>query len=230
MNKRVALFSGLVGALMAGVGVWAIVRERRIASSISGLGRQLARRGVAQAPVVGSYSDGVMRTTMRQSASMPIEQRVATIQDLVAKSVADPQMRKVALQATSRCPERDKMCEAQAIYQFVKQRVRYTGDVGAIKHADGTTEGVDLYQSARRTIEFGGGDCDDNSILVSTMLALNGLDPVLRVVKTRGAPDWEHIYAGFYNGRKFVALDTTLPGNTSFGVEPNYSKKIDFPA
>lgn len=215
---------------MAGVGIWAVVRERKIATAVNGLGRQLARRGVAQAPVIGTYSDGVMRTTMRQSATMPIEQRIATIQDLVAKSVADPQMRKIALQATARCPERDKMCEAQAIYHFVKQRVRYTGDIGAIRHKDGSVEGVDLYQSARRTIEFGGGDCDDNSILVATMLALNGLDPVLRVVKTRGAPDWEHIYAGFANGRKFVALDTTLPGNTSFGVEPGYSKKIDFPA
>jgi len=227
MNKRAAVVSGVLGTLMAGFGIWAVVRERRISNAVNGLGRMRLR--AAQAPVIGSYSDGLMRTTMRQS-EMPIEQRIATIQSLIAKSIQDPQMRKVALQVTSRCPERDKMCEAQAIYQFVKSRVRYTGDVGAVVHDDGRHEGVDLYQSARRTLEFGGGDCDDNSILNSTLLALNGIDPVLRVVKTRGAPDWEHIYAGFMNGRKFVALDTTLPGNTAFGIEPNYSKKIDFPA
>lgn len=229
MNKRVAVFSGLVGAIMAGVGIWAVARERKITQSISGLGRQLGRRA-AQAPIVGSYSDGNMKTTLRQSSSMPIEQRVATIQDLVHKSFQDPQMRKVALQVTSRCPERDKMCEAQAIYHFIKSRVRYTGDVGAIKHPDGNVEGVDLYQSARRTLEFGGGDCDDHNILGATLLALNGIDPILRVVKTRGASDWEHIYTGFMNGRKMIPIDTTLPGNTSFGVEPAYHKHVDFPA
>lgn len=228
MNKRAAVVSGVLGTLMAGVGIWAVMRERKIATTMNGLGRMRQLR-MAQAPVIASYSDGAMRTTMRESA-MPIEQRIATIQDLVHKSIQDPQMRKVALQVTSRCPERDKMCEAQAIYHFVKSRVRYTGDVGAIRHPDGSVEGVDLYQSARRTLEIGGGDCDDNSILNATLLALNGLDPILRVVKTRGAPDWEHIYTGFMNGRKFVAVDTTLPGDTSFGIEPNYSKKIDFPA
>lgn len=229
MNKRAAVVSGVLGSLMAGLGIWAIVRERRIASAVNGLGRMRQLRA-AQAPVIAAYSDGNMRTTMRESAAMPIEQRIATIQDLIHKSVQDPHMRKVALQVTSRCPERDKMCEAHAIYNFVKSRVRYTGDMGAIQHPDGSVEGVDLYQSARRTLEFGGGDCDDNAILNGTLLALNGIDPILRVVKTRGAPDWEHIYTGFANGRKFIALDTTLPGNTSFGVEPNYSKKIDFAA
>lgn len=229
MDRRVAIFSGIVGALMAGVGIWAIARERKIATQVRGLGRQLAR--AQQAPIIGSYSDGNMKTTMRQSAVMPIEQRIATIQDLIHKSVQDPQMRKIALQVTSQCPERDKMCEANAIYNFVKARVRYTGDVGAIRHPDGNVEGVDLYQSARRTLEFGGGDCDDHNILNGTLLALNGIDPVLRVVKTRGADDWEHIYAGFFPSRKkFVALDTTLPGNASFGVEPSYHKHIDFPA
>lgn len=161
---------------------------------------------------------------------MPIEQRLATIQDLVHKSVQDPQMRKLALQITSRCPERDKVCEANAIYAAVKGRVRYTGDVGPIQHPGGSVEGIDLYQSARRTWEFGGGDCDDNAILNATLLALNGLTPVLRVVKTKGAPDWEHIYAGFTDPGKFVALDTTLPGHDKFGVEAKYHKKIDFPA
>lgn len=228
-SQRLAVFSGVVGALMAGIGIYAVVRERKIVRGVQGLGRQLGRRA-AQAPIVSSYSDGNMRTTLRQSSVMPIEQRVATIQDLIHKSVQDPEMRKIALQVTSACPERDKMCEAQAIYNFTKSRVRYTGDIGAIVHPDGNVEGVDLFQSARRTIEFGGGDCDDHNILNGTLLALNGIDPILRVVKTRGAPDWEHISAGFLSGRDFVWVDTTLPGNDQFGVAPSYHKHIDFPA
>lgn len=137
-------------------------RERKALGFMSGLGR--APRG--QAPQVGGYNDGKMKTTLRASADMPIETRIATIQELIHKSVQDPQMRKLALQITSQCGERDKVCEARAVYDYIKKRVRYTGDIGPIKHPDGSVEGIDLYQSARRTLEFGGGDCIPLSTLV----------------------------------------------------------------
>ena len=219
--------TGLSGLAMILIGGVTYARQRKVLGS-PGLGRAKGR--VPQAPIVGSYNDGNMKTTLRASTDMPIEERLATIQDLVEKSVQDPQMRKAALMVTSRCPERDKICEAEAIYQAVKHRVRYTGDVGSIQHSDGSVDGIDLYQSARRTLEMGGGDCDDQAIVNATLLALNGFDPVLRVVKQKGDKDWSHIYAGFYHGTKFVALDTTLPGNNNFGIEGPYAKYKDFVA
>jgi transglutaminase-like putative cysteine protease len=193
---------------------------------VGGLGR--ARH--QQAPIVSTYNDGNMKTTIRSSKDMPIEQRIATIQDLIHKSVQDPMMRKVALQATAMCPERDQKCEAEAIYNYVKARVRYTGDVGPIVHPDGSFEGIDLYQTARRTLEMGGGDCDDQAILNAALLAHNGLEPRLRVVKQRKDPDWSHIYTGAIINGKFIALDTTLPGRNRFNYEYPVSKQIDFPA
>lgn len=235
MDRRIAIASGIGGLLLIGLGAWAYSRERKLLNGMRQMQHPALGRGrVAQAPIVGSYSDGNMRTTLRSAPNMSIEQRLATIQDLVHKSIQDPQMRKISLQATSRCPERDGVCEAKAIYDFIKSNVRYTGDIAPIRHPDGTVEGIDLYQSARRTIEMGGGDCDDHSILGATMLAHNGITPKLRVVKTRGAPDWEHIYPGALlpkgTGDKFLALDTTLPGAENFGVEPPYHRKLDFDA
>ena len=225
-KDKLVWLSGLSGLALVLVGGTMLYRERRQLGLFGGLGR--ARYNEATA--IDGYNDGKMKTTLRSHATMPIETRIATIQKLVHKSVQDPEMRKLALKATAHCPERDKMCEAKAVYDFVKSRVRYTGDIGPIKHPDGQVEGIDLYQSARRTLEFGGGDCDDNSILVATLLAQNGHQPVLRVVKTRGAPDWEHIFAGSLIDGKFVPVDTTMPGNRSFNVEPRYSKRVDFPA
>jgi len=232
-NERLAWFSAISGLGLLALGGAMYYRERKVLAlagvpahgMMAGLGRT-----TRQAPVIGTYNDGRMKTQMRASAGMPIEQRLATIQDLVHKSVQDPQMRKLALQITAQCQERDKACEAKAIYRAVKGRVRYTGDIGPIKHPGGGVEGIDLYQSARRTWEFGGGDCDDNSILNATLLALNGLTPVLRVVRAKGDPDWSHIYAGFTDTGRFVALDTTLPGSDKFGIEARFAKKIDFPA
>lgn len=222
MKDKLALFSGLAGLGLIALGGFMYYRDRKM---LAGLGLI----GDGQARVVGAYSDGNMKTELYHDVQMPIEMRIDRIQKLVRKSVQDPEMRKLALQITSRCPERDKMCEAKAIYDAVKNRVRYTGDIGPIVQEDGSVEGIDLYQSARRTWEFRGGDCDDHNILLSTLLALNGLTPIMRVVKTKKAPDWEHIFSGFTDTGKFVALDTTLPGY-KFGIEAPYHKHIDFPA
>lgn len=230
-SNSLAWLSGISGLVLLAVGGSMYYRERKSAG-VSGFG--LGRGRARQAPVIGGYSDGNMTTTLRSSPDMPIEQRLATIQEMVEKSVQDPQMRKLGLQITAQCPERDGMCEARAVYNFVKANVRYTGDIAPIKWSTGQVEGVDLYQTARRTVELRGGDCDDHSILAATLLAVNGITPKLRVVKTRGAPDWEHIFVGALmpkgTGAKFVALDTTMPGSDYFGKEPPYHKHLDFDA
>lgn len=226
-SSRLGWIAGLTGLAMIGVGGAMYYQERKSLGRVP-LGRRLGEAG--RAPMLDSYNDGNMRTVLRGRPGLTIEERITEIQKLVRKSVQDPEMRKLGLQITNHCPERDKMCEAKAIYDAIKGRIRYTGDIGPIAHADGTVDGIDLYQSARRTWEFRGGDCDDHNILGATLLAVNGMTPQLRVVKTWGAPDWEHIYTGFTDYGKFVPIDTTLPGNTSFGIEPRYSKKRDFPA
>lgn len=232
--NTLAWISGLTGLGLLIVGG---VAHTRRGSPVAGLGWGNKRRFIgraAEAPVISGYASGGMTTTLREQANMPIEVRVASIQKAIEKSIQDPQMRAISLKATAHCPERDGTCEARAIYDFIKARVRYTGDIAPIKWTDGSVEGVDLFQAARRTLEFGGGDCDDHNILAGTMLAHNGITPRLRVVKTRSAPDWEHIFAGALLpkgvGDKFVALDTTLPGNDHFGREPGYHKAIDFDA
>lgn len=224
------MLAGLSGLGLILLGGYAFYRQRR-GSPVAGFGRAFS-----EAPIIDSYSDGNMRTVLRSTGGkpMPIEQRLLEIQKKVRKSVMDGQMRKIALQATSRCPERDGECEARAIYAYIKQHVRYTGDVAPIAWENGEVDGIDYYQSARRTLEIGGGDCDDQAILGATMLALNGITPILRVVRQKGDEDWSHIYTGGLlpkgTGRKFVAIDTTLPGNDRFGIELPVAKIKDFPA
>lgn len=234
-SKTLAWISGLTGLGFLIVGGVASVRARNAGVAGLGWGKNKRVLGRAkEAPVIGRYTSGGMTTTLREQENMPIEVRVASIQKQIEKSIQDPEMRALALKITKGCPERDGLCEAKAIYDFTKANVRYTGDVAPIRWSDGRVEGVDLFQSAKRTIEIGGEDCDGHTIVNSTLLALNGITPRLRVVKTRGAPDWEHIFAGALlpkgTGDKFVALDTTLPGNDHFGREPSYAKAIDFDA
>lgn len=239
-RKRVGL---VVGALGVGAAVAALIMIGRRQTQIQGMGRlgliKPKYRFVDQkhrpAPVVGRSEAGGMRMEHRRSETMPIEERVASIQDLVWKGVQDPRMRKLALQITKHCPERDGLCESQAVYDYIKKNVRYTGDVAPVKMGrGGPIEGIDLFQSARRTLEFQGGDCDDHSVLASTLLALNGITPRLRVTATSRNGEDEHIYAlaGLPKTApsKWVAIDTTLPGDNKFGTEHPAGRITDFPA
>lgn len=179
---------------------------------------------------------GMTLTQYTSKKQIPIKERVGIIQDLIHESVKQPELRKLALQITRNCPARDGACESQAIYEWVRQHVRYTGDIAPHKHGrNGGYEPIDLFQRADRTIEFGGGDCDDHTIVVATLGILNGIQAKARVTSRNAGPqeDYTHIYPLLGTPKmrpgRWVAADTTLPGRR-FGVEVPYAKRLDFPA
>lgn len=189
--------------------------------------------GLGRAQLKGRTKSGGM-TLSHYRGRMPIKHRLKIIQDLTWKSVQDPQMRKLALRITNDCPERDGKCEARAIYNWMKANVRYTGDVAAVKQGHkGPYEGVDLFQSAARTVEMGGGDCDDHSILAATLLTLNGITARFRVTARAPKAEWSHIFVTFGNPKmgpsEWISFDSTLPGSR-FGQEAPSGRKADFPA
>lgn len=226
------------GLALAAVGVAAaiggIFLYRRNSAVSGGLGY------AAPLPSVRSTTrSGDMTVKHYYDKTMPIEKRVAILQKLVEDSVKDGEMRKLALEVTRQCAPRDDRCEARAIYNAVKRRVRYTGDVAPFKHTDGSIEGVDYFQTAKRTWEIGGGDCDDQAVLNATLLTLNGIPARFRITAPRSAKNtgdagWQHIYtlAGLPKNNPsgaWVALDSTIPGEF-FGKEAPYGRHVDFVA
>lgn len=224
-------FVGKLGAVLivggiaaAAVGIAFAVRKRP-----GELGRP--RHGVK---AVGRRRAGGMTLTHYRDRSMPIKKRVGILQELTWQSIHDPRMRQLALAITKDCPARDGACEARAIDGWIRRNVRYTGDVAPLKMGRrGPVEGVDLFQSAFRTMEFGGGDCDDHAVMAATLLTLNGITARFRVTARSKDQPFSHIYtvAGLpkLTPEKWVALDTTLPGE-KFGIEAPSGKKADFPA
>lgn len=227
MNKAVAAILTVGGIAAAITGAIALLGrdEEKPKIPLQGMVKNTTRRG-------GMTSKYIYKK------NMSLDQRVKILQDLTWKSVQDPRMRKLALAATRHCPERDGQCEAKAVYSTIKERIRYTGDIAPLKlGGNGEVDTVDLYQSAYRTWEFGGGDCDDHAVLAATLLSLNGIDAQFRIIAAspdRREEDWSHIYvrAGLPKGepKRYLALDTTLPGSNNFAVEPRFGKARDFVA
>jgi hypothetical protein len=241
-GEKAAIAAMIAGgiAVIGGAIAYGIAARRRTQTLRETLGRVEAR-----------VKKGGMTLTHHYDPEMPIQQRVGILQDLVWKGVQDPQMRELALAITgngtrdvdvgkrkfrvkgANCPARDGLCESEAVYNWTKANIRYTGDVAPVKMPGGDVEGIDLFQSALRTVEFGGEDCDGHTIVTTTLLALNGIPAKFRITAPSKSSDWAHIYglAGLpkTGPKRWVPLDTTLPGNM-FGREAPNAKHQDFVA
>jgi hypothetical protein len=154
-EKLALALGGSLVALAAGIGIAVAVGRSKSSGDRNALGR----------PLMLKKGNGTARmSTWHSKKNIPIKDRVGVIQDLIHDGVTDPDaapaLRKLALRITRDCPARDGKCESRAIYEWVRQNVRYTGDIAPHKHGQkGPYEPIDLFQRADRTLEYGGGDC-----------------------------------------------------------------------
>jgi predicted transglutaminase-like cysteine proteinase len=141
-----------------------------------------------------------------------IGSRVKYIVGTIQKSRQDPNVRAFAVKAVSKkkvngkfaLAERDYEGELKAVFDDIRRNVRYVRD----------GHKLDTFQSARRTLEFGGGDCDDYTITMGSALQSIGYPVKLRIVQTKGSKDFNHIFllAGLppRAPTKWVPLDASV--------------------
>lgn len=149
-----------------------------------------------------------------------LDERVALIAQMVHEGREDAGVRELAVGLVSqRCGdsfcvrENDDMAEVEAVFSGLKNYYRYVSD----------PHGKDMFQSPARTLQFGGGDCDDATILVASCLGAIGFPVGARVVQTSGHDTWNHIYGLVGtpkgNARRWVPLDLSVREST-VGWEP----------
>lgn len=177
--------------------------------------------------------EGGVTMTRYEAPTMSIDERLKLIQARVWDGVNDPRMRRLALSITASCGRDDGECEARKIFDAVKAKVRYTGDIGPVKNPKtGVVEGIDLYQKPWLTWDMGGGDCDDAVGVVGSLLAVIGHTVRMRVSAPSKWADWQHIYPGTVlpkdNPKTFKAVDITLPWKAQLGSEAKYGKARDY--
>jgi hypothetical protein len=184
---------------------------------------------------------GVHSMQMRSFNIRTLDDRMQYLRKLADEGKRDPAVYAFARRAiTARCgndwciPEKDNVKEARAIFGAQRRRVppRMTArDVGTARnifkgnrrHVRYTSDimGVDTYQKPAHTLALRTGDCDDYSTLTCAELGSVGIPCRYKVIRTRGAKDWNHIYpqAGFprANPTRWISMDSSV--NMPFGWE-----------
>jgi len=164
--------------------------------------------------------------------SHDLDDHVALIKRQVDRSLRDPETRRLAVKIASSKPDyvardgtplvrawdgeyvikeqppcamKDGKCEIAAIWNFGVLNVRYVLD----------PDGFDLFCTVRETLEAGGGDCDDTTVLYGALLRALGFRMRARIVSVSGT-HWEHVYpvVGFPKERptQWLPLDATVQG------------------
>jgi transglutaminase-like putative cysteine protease len=160
-------------------------------------------------------ASGPMRTTLHSVGSL--DDRIAAIAKKANEGKTDPRVIAWARKELSKkcrggwngeqwcVPEKDTEAEIAAIFKALRRDIRYTSDV----------VGIDTYAHPRRTLEMGGGDCDEASATACAALMAVGIPCRFKVIRTKNSPTWDHIYvqAGTpKNGpTKWVSLDASVP-------------------
>jgi transglutaminase-like putative cysteine protease len=120
-------------------------------------------------------------------------------------------------------PAKDEKGELTAIWDFVVLNYRYVYD----------PPHIDTFATAEKTLDAGGGDCDDGTILLAALLKSIGFFVKARVIATKDNPDeWVHVYpvVGMPkdNPRKWIALDATFAGATPGWEYPGIARYVDY--
>jgi len=169
----------------------------------------LAAPGELRSVQSGKTAVGPIR--LRTYRIKNLDERIAHLRELIEQGKRDPVVYEFARRAVNkRCgngwcvPEKDNGRELQALFKAIRNNVRYTSDI----------DKVDSYQKPRHTLALHSGDCDDYSTLVCAAAATLGLKCRLKVIKTQGASDWNHIYAqvGLPRARptRWIPLDASV--------------------
>lgn len=169
--------------------------------------------------MAASFVDDMPEMEMIAIDSDDLDSRMDYLIDEIEEGMQDEAIQKLAAKILYiyNVPSRDYRGEAEAIFLWVRENIRYTRD----------PEGMELFRKPIRTIQLGIADCDDMTILIGSLLSTIGHVIILRVIGV-SSNNPEHIYPLTCippdDPTECIALDATRSEPVGWEVSPNEIK------
>ena len=127
-----------------------------------------------------------------------IFQTIALMRSLVNQGRIEPDIRQCAISLIFLTPEKDEKSEATAIFEFVRDSIRYTRDIN----------NVETIAAPMKTLQCQIGDCDDQSTLLAALLESVGYETRF-IVAGYSTKNPEHVYIQVYVNGAWWSCDPT---------------------
>ena len=137
---------------------------------------------------------------------------VSKMKEIINTSSRNAYVREWAKKILSRIKVNDKRAEAGAVYEFVRDYVRYTKDPLGYEYI--TTpptllEDIRLYQEGQGDRPVG--DCDDMTTLSLSLYKAIGFPVAIKVVSFTPNKKFGHVYGMVRVGTEWIAIDCVRP-------------------
>lgn len=150
--------------------------------------------------------DSVVRQQTRQqllgipSGLAGIDITLKYMRKMVNEYKTDITIRELALKLIEHLPQKDFLSELNALFNFVKNSIRYVQDIN----------GVETVQTPLKTLDYKQGDCDDKALLLAALL--ESIGHKTRFYAVGFAPrSISHVLLECFINGEWIALETTEP-------------------
>lgn len=125
---------------------------------------------------------------------------LGVMSDLVKQYKKNLTIREQALELVAHLPQKAWAAEATALFHFVRDDIRYVGDI----------RDVETVATPVKTLEYGQGDCDDKSVLLAALL--ESINHPSAFVAIGYSPDtFQHVYVQTRIKNGWMGMETTEP-------------------
>ena len=128
-----------------------------------------------------------------------VHQTLGIMRRMVREFKTDLGIRNAATTAIYLTPERAELHEVTALYELVRDTVRYVRDVSD----------VETLMTPDKTLALRLGDCDDQTVLLATLLESVGYPTRFVAAGYQFPGELEHVYLQVFAGGAWVDLDPT---------------------
>lgn len=135
------------------------------------------------------------------SGSAGVRRTLVEMSNIVKTYKKNPIVRELALRLVQDVAQKNWRGEVNAIFLFVRDRIRYVKDIAGVETLHTPVELLRLRQ----------GDCDDKSILAASLLASIG-HPTRFVAAGFVDDNYSHVFCQTKIGGKWVTLETIMEG------------------
>jgi transglutaminase-like putative cysteine protease len=155
-----------------------------------------------------------------------VRKTLAMMAQLAQAGALRREVRETAIEAVrdSGVAPHDTAGELAALFAFVRDQVRFVGDVA----------GVETLQAPHYTLDVRAGDCDDRAVLLVAMARSIGIPARLNFRVIGANPSrpgsFSHVYVVANVKGKEIALDPTYPQTPIGWQHPSPSRIGDYPA
>ncbi len=128
------------------------------------------------------------------------------MRSLVREAKKDIRLREFAMSLVRHLPGKDFYGEINTIFMFVRDKIRYIRDI----------DNIETIATPQKTLEYRQGDCDDQAVLLATLLIMIGHPSRFIAIAIGGS--FVHVYVETRLGNRWLGMDPTE--NQSLGWRP----------